>query len=86
MTNPESRKSRRVFELLQHETNAFMRATPGVGIDLPEWLAALENEVEQFKLPLRLRSRARDQALIYPLDIPISRLREQLEQLPNRQT
>jgi hypothetical protein len=86
MTHPEARKSQRVFELLQHETQAFMRATPGVGIDLPEWLAALENEVEQFKLPLRLRNRNLEQALIYPLDIPISRLREQLQQLPRRET
>ena len=85
MSNPESRKSQRVFELLQSETQAFMRATPGVGIDLPEWLAALENEVQQFHLPLRLRSRNREQNLIYPIDIPISRLREQLEQLPRRE-
>ena len=85
MSNTDCRKSKRVFERLQSETQAFMRATPGVGIDLPEWLAALENEVEQFHLPLRLRSRSRDQALIYPIDIPISRLREQLEQLPRRE-
>ena len=84
MSNPDSRKSQRVFELLQSETQAFMRATPGVGIDLPEWLAALENEVQQFHLPLRLRSR--EQALIYPIDVPISRLREQLKQLPRRES
>ena len=86
MSNPESRSSKRVFEKLQQETQAFMKATPGVGIDLPEWLAALENEVQQFHLPLRLRSRDREQTLIYPIDIPISRLREQLQQLPSRES
>ena len=86
MSNPKSRQSNRIFEKLQNETQAFMKATPGVGIDLPEWLAALDNEVQQFHLPLRLRSRDRDQALIYPIDIPISRLREQLERLPRRES
>ena len=86
MSDPESRGSRRVFEKLQNETHAFMKATPGVGIDLPEWLAALENEVQQFHLPLRLRSRDREQTLIYPIDIPISRLRDQLKQMPRRES
>ncbi len=82
MAKPDSRKSKRKFELLQQETQAFSRATAGVGLDLPAWLAALENEVQQFLLPLRLRSKNRDQALIHPIDVPVSRLREELEQLP----
>ena len=84
MSNPDSRKSQRSFDKLQQETQAFTRATPGVGVDLPAWLAALENEVAQFHLPLRLRSRSNEQALIRPIDIPVSRLREQLEQLPRK--
>ena len=82
MENPESRKSNRCFEKLLQETRAFFKATPGVGVDLPAWLAALENEVEQLRLPLRLRSKKKEQTLIRPIDIPVSKLREQLEQLP----
>lgn len=82
MKNPESRKSQRVFELLQQETRAFVRATPGVGVDLPEWLAALEHEVEQLQLPLRLRSQSGNEALIHPIEIPISSICEELEKLP----
>jgi hypothetical protein len=82
MAKPDSRKSKRKFELLHQETQAFSRATAGVGLDLPAWLAALENEVQQLLLPLRLRSKNRDQSLIRPIDVPVSRLREELEQLP----
>ena len=77
-----SNKSQRAFDKLQQETQAFIRATPGVGMDLPAWLAALEKEVQQFHLPLRLRSTKKDQTLIRPIDVPVARLREQLEQLP----
>ncbi len=86
MTDPDSRKSRRLFDLLQHETQAFTRATAGVGVDLPAWLAALESEVQQFHLPLRLRSKTSAPNLIHPIDVPISRLREQLEQLPRKES
>ncbi len=84
MENPESRKSQRNFEKLQQETRAFIKATPGVGVDLPAWLAELENEVQQLRLPLRLRSKNKEQTLIRPIDIPVSKLREQLEQLPRK--
>ena len=84
MAKPDSRKSQRAFDKLQQETQAFTRATPGVGVDLPAWLAGLEHEVEQFHLPLRLRSRNKEQTLIRPIDIPVSKLREQLEQLPRK--
>ena len=82
MEDPDSKKSQRCFEKLQQETRAFIKATPGVGVDLPAWLAELENEVQQLRLPLRLRSKSKEQTLIRAMDIPVARLREQLEQLP----
>jgi hypothetical protein len=84
MKDPNSRKSARVFELLHHEAQAFSRTTMGVGVDLPAWLAALENEVHQHLLPERLRELMHSQA-IEPLTPPIAQLREQLEQLPHRE-
>ena len=84
MADPQSRQSTRMFELLHHETQAFCRATAGVGVDLPAWLAALENEVQQHLLPLRLRDKHHDQAISHSLVAPIAELREQLEQLPRR--
>ena len=80
-----TKSSCRAFGKLQSETQKFTQATPGVGVDLPAWLAALEHEVQQFHLPLRLRSKNKEQTLIRPIDIPVAQLREQLEQLPRKE-
>ena len=85
MVDPDSRASYRKFELLQHESQAFSRSTIGVGVDLPAWLAALEQEVEQYHLPRRLRQQELDHPWPESTVIPIAALREQLEQLPNRE-
>ena len=85
MSKPGKKSSIRAFEKLQQETQKFTEATPGVGVDLPAWLAALEHEVQQFHLPLRLRSKNHEQTLIRPIDIPVAQLREQLEQLPRKE-
>ncbi|MEM9412784.1 MAG: hypothetical protein AAGA30_16855, partial [Planctomycetota bacterium] len=84
MNKPGTKTSQRAFDKLQQETQKFIRATPGVGVDLPAWLAALEHEVQQFHLPLRLRSKTSEQSLIRPIDVPVSQLREQLEKLPRK--
>ena len=84
MGKPGSKTSNRAFEKLQQETQKFIQATPGVGVDLPAWLAALEHEVQQFHLPLRLRTTSKEQTLIRPLDIPVAQLQEQLELLPRK--
>ncbi len=85
MKEPDTRKSQRAFELLQHETYAFCRATVGVGVDLPSWLAALESEVQKHRLPLRLRAQSEEGNLVAGTSTPIANLREQLEGLPRRQ-
>ena len=82
--DPENNRSSRSFELLKHEAQTFSRTTMGVGIDLPAWLAALENEVEQFLLPQRLRDPNRKSGELQPEPIPIASLREELEKMPNR--
>ncbi len=84
MEDPDSRDSYRTFELLHHEAQAFSRSTIGVGIDLPAWLAALESEVEQHHLPRRLREQNFNEQQLKSHILPIAKLREQLEQLPNR--
>jgi hypothetical protein len=84
MTDPNNRESARVFELLQHEAQAFARSTIGVGIDLPAWLAALESEVDQFQLLQRLEDSESDQPLPETAIIPIATLQEQLEELPGK--
>ncbi|MEM7784188.1 MAG: hypothetical protein AAF623_12605 [Planctomycetota bacterium] len=84
MKIPRDRKANRSFDLLKHEAQTFSRTTMGVGIDLPAWLADLENEVEQFLLPQRLRDPAQKLRELEPDPIPIALLKEELEKMPGR--
>ena len=84
MSRPRSRQSQKAFDLLQIESQAFLRSTSGVGVDLPEWLAELENEVQQFLLPRRLRDFWHQQSAMEVPPIPIAQLREKIEKLPRR--
>ena len=84
MSRPRSRQSQKAFDLLQVESQAFLRSTSGVGVDLPEWLAELENEVQQFLLPRRLRDVWHEPSGLESPPIPIAKLREKIEQLPRR--
>lgn len=85
MRNPGSIASERAFELLTYEARAFSRTTMGVGIDLPAWLAALENEVHQNLVQHRLQVNPHSQLPPEPMTLPIAQLREQLEKLPRRE-
>lgn len=84
MRDPHSRASMRSFELLVSEIEAFTRH-PGAAVDVPDWLAALEEEVHIQLMPDRLKKDFRKQTLVEPLDLEISQLRDQLETLPKRQ-
>lgn len=84
MADPHHRKSARVFELLQHEAQAFSRSTMGVGVDLPAWLAALENEVHHNLIPPKMRDPSHSLTIEPPIP-SITDLREQLEQLTQRE-
>jgi hypothetical protein len=85
MKDPTSKASKRSFELLKNEARAFSKSTMGVGIDLPAWLATLENEVHQYLLPFRLADLENPNPAGEPVPIPIADLREKLEQLPRRE-
>jgi hypothetical protein len=84
MERPRTKESQKAFDLLQHESQAFLRSTNGVGVDLPEWLAELESEVQQFLLPRRLRDFWHEPTSYEAPPIPIAELREKIEQLPRR--
>lgn len=83
MKNTVERKSQRAFELLVGEIEAFTRH-PNAGVDVPDWLAALEEEVHIQLMPDRLKKDFRNQTLVEPLVHPIEKLQEQLDTLPKR--
>jgi hypothetical protein len=71
--------------LLQSECDTFARSSTGVGMDLPEWLAALEEEIESVELPPRLREGTlHAPPLVAPIAIPVESLLEQLRILTLR--
>jgi hypothetical protein len=84
MLDPTTKESERAFELLQLEAQAFSRSTMGVGVDLPSWLGSLEQEVQEYLLPERLKQKNGNGQLVQPVDVAIAALREQLEMLPRR--
>ncbi|MDB4766680.1 hypothetical protein OAG71_03215, partial [bacterium] len=84
MLEVDSKESDRAFSMLKQEAQAFARTTIGVGVDLPPWLAALEHEVQQRLLPVRLRLLQTSQHWGQSRVLPIASIREQLEELPTR--
>ena len=54
------------FELLEEETELLTREPTGVGLDVPAWLVALEEEVEHVLRPMHERRRDEDLAALFP--------------------
>ena len=84
MEDPTSESSMASFEILAHEANTLASRPTGIGVDLPVWLSALEEEVEQCHLPDHLRSDLEHHCLIEPSETPLDELRRQLQELPRR--
>jgi len=84
MCEADQKKADRAFSMLKQEAQAFSRTTIGVGVDLPPWLAALEHEVQQRLMPVRLRLLQTSQHWGQSRVLPIANIREQLEELPTR--
>ncbi len=80
MREPGEHASRRVFELLEHEIEVLTREPSGVGLDIPPWLASLEDEVDQVRH--RLNDLEIDPwGLIEPVRIDFETVREHLEEM-----
>lgn len=70
-----------IFDLLEQETEALTRQPTGVGLDVPPWLLALEEEVDRVRDPLsRNEHRAALQSLFAPRTIDPDTLHAQLAQ------
>jgi hypothetical protein len=48
--------SQKAFTLLERETDSLTRVPTGAGLDVPDWLEALEEEVERLRRPLHART------------------------------
>jgi hypothetical protein len=75
------------FEMLQHDTQFLTREPTGVGLDVPAWLVALEEEVEQTLRPEHQRRQDDDLAQVIPMVLlSQQQARKQLDQWASRQT
>nr|WP_052303608.1 hypothetical protein [Pirellula staleyi] len=73
------------FELLEHETEFLTREPTGVGLDVPAWLVALEEEVENVQRPA-YQKRSDDDlaAFIPPVLLSLDQSRKQIEEWSTR--
>jgi hypothetical protein len=73
------------FEMLQHDTDYLTREPTGVGLDVPAWLVALEEEVEQALRPEHQRRQDDEMAEIIPMVLlSQQQARQQLDQWASR--
>jgi len=76
---------RPVFELLEHEAESLTRRPTGVGLDVPAWLVALEDEVEAARDPLRRLDDAEElRGRIPQCKFSLKDANDQLDQLQRR--
>lgn len=74
------------FELLEEETEMLTREPTGVGLDVPAWLVALEEEVENVLRPAHERRRDEDLAILIPATmLTLRQARKQLKEWTSRQ-
>ncbi|MCI0357452.1 MAG: hypothetical protein L0211_03080 [Planctomycetaceae bacterium] len=75
------------FEMLKHDTEYLTREPTGVGLDVPAWLVALEEEVEQALRPEYQRRQDDELSRIVPLVVlSQQQARKQLDDWATRQT
>ncbi len=80
--DPSQHESQRAFELIEHYAESLMRMPAGAGLDVPNWLQALEQEVDQAISSVDFDRR--DDGMI-GYDLPgIGELLRQLDELPKR--
>ena len=70
------------FEILEYETDNLMREPAGSGLDVPQWLVALEDEVERLK-PWSTTSwqLINNDLLMAPYELDLEELQQQLDEL-----
>jgi hypothetical protein len=75
------------FEMLQHDTEYLTREPTGVGLDVPAWLVALEEEVEDVLTSCDQHCREHDLAAVIPsVLLTLEEAHRQLDEWASRQS
>ena len=73
------------FEILEYETATLTREPTGVGLDVPAWLMALEDEVEEVRRPSHGNNGAAQVEVIPQITIPLEEVRRQIDEWAKRE-
>ena len=84
MEDPQSESSQVAFEMIENYAETLTQLPIGVGFELPDWIAALQNEVDSLVGPVTGLSR--EGGTLLDSDIPLDRrnLLQQIEAMPRR--
>lgn len=84
MEDPQSEPSQVAFEMIENYAESLTQLPIGVGFELPDWIAALQNEVDSLVGPVA--SLNREGGTLLDRDIPLDRrdLLRQIESMPRR--
>ncbi len=72
------------FTLLEQETELLTREPTGVGLDVPTWLIAIEDEVEDVRGPSRIIGSAMQSEIIPQINITFEDARRQIDEWSSR--
>ena len=84
MEDPQSETSQLAFEMIENYAESLTQLPIGVGFELPDWITALQNEVDSLLDPLSNLNR--DSNALVESNLPIQRsdLIQQIEDMPRR--
>ena len=68
------------FEVLESETDSLTREPTGVGLDVPIWLMALEDEVDDVQRPAHLANGQSTASVIPQVNVPLEEIRRQINE------
>jgi hypothetical protein len=84
MQEPKNAAAENAFENLKSEAIRLLAHPTGPGVELPYWLAALEEEIESVEFERRRLTIGSYAELFSEQTVPIAHIRSELEQMPRR--
>lgn len=84
MEDPQAEPSQLAFEMIENYAESLTQLPIGVGFELPDWINALQNEVDSLLDPLSKLNRDSNALLDCNLPIPRRELIQQIEDMPRR--
>jgi hypothetical protein len=83
MADPDDINSQSVFDMLKFECDTMVKMSQGVGIDVPDWLSALEDEVELLTVHERFKyDPSKPRPLVKSDQLDMKNLIEQVDTFP----